>query len=278
MNRLLFGLGVVVFCLATLGRDQISVTSAPTETEGMEPKEYLQKFGYLPEVVGRASGTEEEDEEIFAEAVRNFQDMAGIEVTGSVNDETRQIMAMPRCGDKDEVGSGIESRSAATVAPKKNVTRKPTSFSKNKLTYAITKYTTDMSEAETRRQIERAFNLYHAVANISFKRVPSRPTDIDLSFGNYTIGAIAVATGPARGYVWFQDNLWWYSSQASNKSYGFNMEAVATHEIGHVLGMGHTNGKIRSIMHPFYTHSAKHYKVELSPYDVEQMQLRYGKR
>ena len=68
---------------------------------------YLIKYGYLAPRNGSAALMNEEGlEKQMQSAIRDFQAFAGLNLTGVVDEETKELMNTPRCGVKDLVGPG----------------------------------------------------------------------------------------------------------------------------------------------------------------------------
>ena len=74
----------------------------------VDPIEYLSRFGYLEMVSPRLnlenpgiSHLKHSSGEVH-NAIRDFQEMAGIEATGELDKATQDMMAIPRCGFRDK--------------------------------------------------------------------------------------------------------------------------------------------------------------------------------
>ena len=63
---------------------------------------YMRKFGYLPPQSESFASLLSADE--LRLGIENFQRFAGIAVTGEMNNETREWMNKPRCGNPDMHG------------------------------------------------------------------------------------------------------------------------------------------------------------------------------
>jgi len=83
-------------------------------------------------------------------------------------------------------------------------------------------------------------------------------------------GALAHAFYPEDGRIHFDEDETFTLKSGS----GTNLLWVALHEIGHVLGLDHTNVK-DAIMYPIYSHDIQ--AVKLHSDDIAGMQYLYGK-
>lgn len=84
--------------------------AAPTANiSDLSAMRYLSQYGYLPSVNPENGGII--SEESMFQAISEFQALAGINITGSMNEETSYYMSLSRCGVKDKVGPSYDGRS-----------------------------------------------------------------------------------------------------------------------------------------------------------------------
>ena len=69
-------------------------------------EDYLTQFGYLPTSSSHSMRTQTQVEN----ALKNLQFLAQIEVTGLMDESTRDLITRPRCGVPDISGTGYRNR------------------------------------------------------------------------------------------------------------------------------------------------------------------------
>ncbi|HUV12504.1 MAG TPA: matrixin family metalloprotease [Acidobacteriota bacterium] len=270
-------------------------TSAVGMKEGSKSKAvvpvqaYLEEFGYLEReeqpfehdevflrrtsddhvLDGPLSATSGVLDDPTAEALRRFQKFAGLEVTGVVDEATRNKMNSKRCGLPDTSALG----EFVTGAGK---------WSTNHLTYSFQNYTADVPNATIRWAIDQAFSLWSAETPLRFRRVADGTAgDIVIRFvtGNHGDGAAfdgpsnVLAHGfypsnpnPIRGDTHFDDAETWTVMVPPGG--GIDLVTVAAHEFGHALGLRHSQDST-ALMAPFYSGPRRF----LSPDDIQGIQV-----
>ena len=78
-----------------------SANAVDTESEAIE---YLTKFGYIKTENGSKPFV---DVTTLNDAVKKFQDFAGLEKTGNLDKETQELMQTPRCGVEDKIANFV---------------------------------------------------------------------------------------------------------------------------------------------------------------------------
>lgn len=238
---------------------------------------YLQQYHYLPSDNSSNHNT--------TEAIETFQRFFGLSVTGELDEDTLHVMKKPRCGDPDVGNDGIRVRRYATVGK----------WSKTSFTYYLS-YGDDMTKADQSRIIARAFKYWSdAEPVLKFNRTNNyNKTDFRISFGRrrhrgvpgekpcpYPFdglgGVVAHAYYPPEGRVHFDDDEqftefggdvigWWWSQRRST-----GLLYTAVHEIGHALGLGHSDVK-EAVMWPL----AKFGRPVLHQDDIDGIHSLYG--
>jgi len=228
--------------------------------------DYLTNFGYIPTT---EDGTRPfVDESLLNEAIKDFQTFAGLDPTGKLDDETKELMKTPRCGKEDRVANFVLQGS---------------NWPKKSLTYRIYSYPTaqGISKRDVDLETRKAFNMWQEVSGLSFTEKTSGKADIKISFakgkhgdGNPFDGrggVLAHAYYPQfGGEAHFDDAERW----SVTPNVGNQILNTLTHEFGHSLGLRHSQVK-GSIMAPFY----KGWDVNLRLHqdDINGIQKLYGR-
>ena len=242
-------------------------------------KEYLARYGYLDgaaEVTtgGGTAGTESVDvlDEATSLALGRYQAFYGLHPSGVFDEGTREMMGRSRCGLPD-----IDPTSSAVTC----------AWDRDSLTYAFGAGTADVSGDDEREAVRRAFRTWSAAAQFSFREVGTGDNpDVLISWGNadcddsnMTGNTLAHADFPpgcgvhGNGLprpIHFDDQEHGWSMGAVAGQ--FDVETVALHEIGHILGVLHTSVG-GAVMFPSISSNAT--LRALAPDDVEAIQRLY---
>jgi peptidoglycan hydrolase-like protein with peptidoglycan-binding domain len=247
-------------------------------------QEYLERFGYLgtsdpehevfgappfPMAEGDEPGTIEARptpakgtfDDATAQALRHFQEFAGLPVTGVVDEATAGKMNQERCGNSDPTGVAEFTTSGRKWAT-------------NNLRYAIQNFTPDISNADATLAVEQAFALWAAYTPLRFTRVALSAgpeiiirfaagahqvgTEADPAFDGAS-GVLAHAFYPSippapvtaiMGDAHFDEAETWTVNVPPGAG-AIDLVTVAAHEFGHSLGLGHSS-VTGALMAPFY--------------------------
>uniref|UniRef100_A0A8B9Z878 Peptidase metallopeptidase domain-containing protein n=1 Tax=Buteo japonicus TaxID=224669 RepID=A0A8B9Z878_9AVES len=208
----------------------------------------------------------------MADKIREMQSFFGLEVTGELNHKTLDMMKQPRCGIPD-----VRSYSTFPQSPR---------WKKEDVTYRILNYTPDMLQADVEEAIAKAFQLWSSVTPLRFTRLYSGQADIMISFAAgfhgdfYSFdgpgGTLAHAYPPSSGIggdAHFDEDENWTKFTTYN---GYNLFLVAAHELGHSLGLGHSN-VFGALMYPIYmARDTRDYRLPQD--DIDGIQALYGKQ
>ncbi|XP_004604865.1 stromelysin-2 [Sorex araneus] len=230
-------------------------------------QQYLEKYYNLKKDSRLLVRTENNG--LIAEKIQEMQRFLGLKVTGNPDPETLEMMHKPRCGVPD-----VWDFSTFPGSPK---------WKKHHLTYRIVNYTPDLPEDAVDAAIERALKVWEEVTPLTFSRMHEGEADIMITFavgehgdffpfdGPGEILAHAFAPGPGiSGDAHFDDDEKWTKDTS-----GTNLFLVATHELGHSLGLRHSDNP-EALMYPLYNTLTDPNRFRLSQDDVAGIQSLYG--
>ncbi|XP_053310801.1 matrix metalloproteinase-28 [Spea bombifrons] len=253
------------------------VTAYPATEDLLHTAEvFLEKYGYIKEEKKDASKAE------LAVALRDFQRLSNLPVSGDLDATTLFQMTVPRCGMKD---TGHMQWMDQFNRPLSVQQRSRRYTSKNKwykrhLTYHIVNWPWYLSQHQVRQAVKTAFQLWGNVSSLTFSEATTGPADIRLAFydGDHNDGvtnafdgpggALAHAFFPRRGEAHFDNAEHW-----SLSGRGRNLFIVMAHEIGHTLGLQHSPFK-NALMSPYYKKLGKEYVLNFD--DILAIQNLYG--
>uniref|UniRef100_A0A2C9VKR0 Peptidase metallopeptidase domain-containing protein n=1 Tax=Manihot esculenta TaxID=3983 RepID=A0A2C9VKR0_MANES len=210
-----------------------------------EVKKHLMKFGYYPS--GDANNLTDDFDESLESALKTYQNFYQLEVTGNLDSATIKKMMIPRCGVPD-----ITNHTSSS---------KPTSTShKSKMFHMVSHYDFPVgfpdghlliqnpNEQDMRSACSQAFQRWESVSQFKFQEAPAGShADIVIGFYRGDHGdedpfdgpgnILAHSFPPQDGRFHYDADEDWSSNPNMNQ---MDLESVAVHEIGHLLGLAHS--------------------------------------
>jgi hypothetical protein len=246
--------------IMTQGYDPSIILEAPDlETNAEDPsvvevQNFLKHYGYF-DFGSLAQGAEPEPgrlDDTTVRALTEFQRRYNVGVPGVLDAASREFMAEDRCGMPDLVTGA--SPFFNTIC----------AWSRRNLTYAFGNLSAQVANNVAQNAIRRAFDTWAAAGvGLTFTEVAQnanpdifiewrQAADPDhsmvggiLAHADFPPGCSVVGRNPPLPLHWDDQEHTWVDG-AQN---GFDIETVALHEIGHCLGMLHTDVR-GSVMFP----------------------------
>ncbi|KAK0592493.1 hypothetical protein LWI29_020214 [Acer saccharum] len=253
-------------------------------------KKYLHKFGYLnyDNVHVPTTGLDEnvvhdhdQFDDLLESAIKTYQQSYRLNVTGILDSNTINQMMKPRCGVPDHVVNG--HKSLHNVAHYQFIPGTPR-WSKSHLTYTFSSSVRVPATLQMKSVFQSAFERWAKVTQFSFEEVDPAASNADIVIGFHRLnhgdgepfdgikGVLAHSLPPSVGKCHFDADEIWSSNPAGVNE--LDLESVAVHEIGHLLGLGHEPTKPEAIMYPTFSYGR--IKRDLNSDDIQGIRTLYG--
>ncbi|XP_058142565.1 matrix metalloproteinase-25 [Dasypus novemcinctus] len=247
--------------------------------------DWLTRYGYLPPPDPAQARLQTSEQ--LRDAVKVMQRFAGLPETGSLDARTVAAMRKPRCSLPDVMGV------AGLVRRRRRYALSGSAWKKRTLTWRVRSFprSSALTQEMVRTLMAHALAAWAVESGLRFQedaRGPGEP-DILIDFarayhqdsypfdglGGTLAHAFFPGEHPISGDTHFDDEESW--TFGSKDGEGTDLFAVAVHEFGHALGLGHSSAP-DSIMRPFYQGPVGDpTQYRLPQDDREGLQQLYGK-
>ncbi|GAB2280392.1 hypothetical protein Dimus_015026 [Dionaea muscipula] len=249
---------------------------------------YLAHFGYLDQArcVNHYNDNDNEGDddkkfdESLEDAIKTYQHNFGLRVTGFMDRDTVNQMMKPRCGYPDII-NGTNTMIARRHVP--NYVLLGSKWQKYTLTYKFVRNGLAPRGIDARTVLFYSLSEWARHCLLRFKEVSQNAySDLQSSFERREHGdgapfdgpggILAHASGPPSGVSHFDADEHWSNHPVWGR-FEVDLQAVMTHELGHILGLDHS-ADVAAVMYPMY--DPNHIKRRLAQDDIDGIKALYG--
>ncbi|KZV56464.1 metalloendoprotein 1-like [Dorcoceras hygrometricum] len=207
---------------------------------------YLQHFGYMDARGNSMHRNDDFFDETLESAIKEYQNYYNLNTTGFLDEETMVLLSRPRCGVPDHmmtsVSEHIDHRSNMS-ARYTFIGRWPTNMRNLNYSYM------DAFNIFESMEISKALAKWAAVSPFTFSYAGLSKAHVLIGLKRLEHGdghpfdglggVLAHAFYPPGGELHFDEDENWVTSKEPGP-YGVDVQSVALHELGHILGLGHS--------------------------------------
>ncbi|OMO69525.1 Peptidase M10, metallopeptidase [Corchorus capsularis] len=249
-----------------------------------EIKRYFHHFGYLT-FEAHYNISDDIFDAPLESAILHYQSKLGLQVTGKLDFDTLTQVLSPRCGVPDKQPSPtLHATKNYVFFPGKPRWARRIPMT---LTYGFSpdNMIRSLSLSDIKEAFKLAFSTWASVIPVNFVEADDYGfADIKIGFysGDHgdgepfdgVLGILAHSFSPESGKFHLDAaETWAVDFEVEKSSVAVDLESVAVHEIGHLLGLSHSPVK-GAVMYPSLKPREK--KVELSVDDIQGVQSLYG--
>ncbi|XP_065062217.1 matrix metalloproteinase-16-like [Rhopilema esculentum] len=218
--------------------------------------------------------------------------VSAMEVFGKPMQSGKTSAVVQKGGATQRVLCGNQKAAAQDKKRKRRFITRGIRWEKKTITWSLKNFTPHLNPLITLILTRRAFNEWEKYSALTFKEVSTGNADIEISFEpkkHFLYGSLYCdmefdGPGGTVGHAFYPIKHAVYGGNihldvdekfsADGRS-GFNFGSTIMHEIGHSLGLLHSN-HYYSIMHPEYAMKAEGDYIPLTVDDIEGIQSIYG--
>ncbi|KAF9661535.1 hypothetical protein SADUNF_Sadunf19G0078900 [Salix dunnii] len=251
----------------------------------LDLKKYLMKFGYYP---SDATLTSSDFDDHLELALKTYQKFFRLNVTGNLDSSTTQQMMIPRCGEPDIINPPPSTEPNSTESKHKKFhmvahydfgsAKWPPS--KYALTYTFGRGVQVFDLNTLRSVCADAFQKWAEVSSFTFtEATDGASADIVIAFYSGDHGDQYSFDGPGKilahgffpqdGRLYYDADENWSTDPTMDQT---DLESVSVHEMGHLLGLRHSNDPA-AIMYPSLQIGTK--KRDLTQADIDGIHALY---